>query len=170
MGRAMPAIAAEVRNMAHKDSQAHSDLRGGGHPRTSVSMATRLRARALAGRLDRQVESGMVAEPGSPLALHTARLTSAHERERLARALRHAAAQAHRQPCGIPVHVAVDDRRITLCRDVIDEITLLLHSPRPVHARGMARLRNLLSDGGGPLYRHGSGSLAAQLRGVLAAL
>jgi len=39
-----------------------------------------------------------------------------------------------------------------------------------VRARGMARLRMLLSDGTGPLYRAGRGSLAAELRGVLAAL
>ncbi len=54
--------------------------------------------------------------------------------------------------------------------EVIDDITLLLHSPRPVRARGMARLRMLLSDGRGPMYRNGRGSLAAELRGVLAAL
>jgi hypothetical protein len=34
----------------------------------------------------------------------------------------------------------------------------------------MARLRLLLADGAGPLYRAGRGSLAAELRGVLAAL
>ena len=34
----------------------------------------------------------------------------------------------------------------------------------------MARLRMLLSDGRGPLYRAGAGSLTAALRGVLAAL
>jgi hypothetical protein len=53
---------------------------------------------------------------------------------------------------------------------VIDDVTLLLHSPHPVRARGMARLRLLLSDGAGPLYNPGSGSLVAALRGVLAAL
>jgi len=40
----------------------------------------------------------------------------------------------------------------------------------PVRARGMARLRILLSDGRGPLYRTGRGTLGAALRGVLAAL
>jgi len=34
----------------------------------------------------------------------------------------------------------------------------------------MVRLRMLLSDSRGPLYRSGGGSLAAELRGVLAAL
>ena len=40
-----------------------------------------------ADRLDRQVESRAVAPAGSALAVHTARLTSRQERERLARAL-----------------------------------------------------------------------------------
>ena len=66
---------------------------------------------------------------------------------------------------------AVSDlRRAAACHDVIDDITLLLHSPREVRARGMVRLRMLLSDSRGPLYRSGRGSLAAELRGVLAAL
>jgi hypothetical protein len=34
----------------------------------------------------------------------------------------------------------------------------------------MVRLQMLLSDSRGPLYRSGRGSLAAELRGVLAAL
>jgi len=45
-----------------------------------------------------------------------------------------------------------------------------LHAPVPVRARGIARLRMLLSDGTGPLYRPGRGSLGAALLGVLAAL
>ena len=40
----------------------------------------------------------------------------------------------------------------------------------PVRARGIARLRMLLSDSDGPLYRPGRGSLAAALRGGQAAL
>jgi hypothetical protein len=36
--------------------------------------------------------------------------------------------------------------------------------------RGMARLRILLADGRGPLYRSGAGSLNAALKGALAAL
>jgi hypothetical protein len=53
---------------------------------------------------------------------------------------------------------------------LIDEVRLRLHVPHPVSARGMARLRQLLSDGTGPLYRHGSGDLAGRLGAVLAAL
>ena len=54
--------------------------------------------------------------------------------------------------------------------DLIDTVTLRLHSPRPVDARGMARLRLLLSDGTGPLYVAGRGDLIGSLRAALAAL
>jgi hypothetical protein len=131
---------------------------------------TRLQVRFFAGRLDRDIEAGVPAEPGSALALHMVRLTSAEERQALARSLRHVVAHPCHTGRVVPMRVPVHPQRIAACRDVIDDITLLLHSPRPVRARGMARLRMLLSDGSGPLYRNGRGSLAAELRGVLAAL
>jgi hypothetical protein len=53
---------------------------------------------------------------------------------------------------------------------VIDAVTLRLHSPRPVAARGMARLRQLMSDGTGPMYRYGRGDLEGRLGAALAAL
>ncbi|WP_445165243.1 hypothetical protein ACTXG7_15025 [Mycolicibacterium sp. Dal123E01] len=122
-----------------------------------ATLASRLRARLFAGRLDREAEVGLVPLPGSSLAVHLARLASAEERHTLAHELRHLLTDLHPE-------------RLAACRGVIDDITLLLHSPRPMRARGMARLRILLSDGTGPLYRNGRGSPAAALRGVLAAL
>jgi hypothetical protein len=53
---------------------------------------------------------------------------------------------------------------------VIDEVCDRLVDPFPVRVRGMARLRILMSDGLGPLYRSGRGTLTAALHGVLAAL
>ncbi len=55
-------------------------------------------------------------------------------------------------------------------QDRIDEITLRLHSPRPVTPRGIARLRVLLADGVGPMYRYGTGDLEGRLGAALAAL
>ncbi|BBY60789.1 hypothetical protein [Mycolicibacterium sarraceniae] len=139
-------------------------------PQGDAALRTRLKARLLAGRLDREVEVGIVPLPGSSLAAHIARLTSSGEREALAGTLMQALAELRRDRRGFSPHIPVDPERLASCRDVIDDITLLLHSPRPVRARGMARLRLLLADGTGPLYRNGRGSLAAELRGVLAAL
>ena len=147
-----------------------SDAPVSGAGQRKATLTARLRARLFAGRLDHDVEDGVAPLPGSPLAVHLVRLTSIDEREALARSLRHALGDArdHHGPFSprIPVH----PDRLAACRDVIDDITLRLHAPRPVRARGMARLRLLLSDGTGPMYRAGRGSLAAELRGVLAAL
>jgi hypothetical protein len=66
----------------------------------------------------------------------------------------------------IPLH----PRNIAAAEELIDAITLRLHSPRPVSARGMARLRRVLSDGAGPLYWYGEGDLGGRLGAALAAL
>jgi hypothetical protein len=135
-----------------------------------ATVGARLRSRHFAGRLDHQVEAGILPLPGSSLAVHIARLTSVEEREALAHTLRQALDEMHYGRQGISSRIPVHPERLASCRGVIDDITLLLHSPRLVRARGMARLRLLISDGRGPLYRTGRGSLAAELRGVLAAL
>ncbi|AQT82813.1 hypothetical protein B1R94_13725 [Mycolicibacterium litorale] len=135
-----------------------------------ATLATRLRAKIFAGRLDQDIEAGIVPLPGSPLALHMARLTAVDEREALAHSLRQALADLDHGRPGFTPRIPAHPQRLAACRDVVDDITLLLHSPRPVRARGVARLRMLLSDGTGPLYSSGRGSLAADLRGVLAAL
>ncbi len=159
--------------MGHKKFHSGIDVSGPPSPPPAVagtSVTARLYARFLAGRLDRDVEAGLLPEPGSALAMHMTKLTSIEERECLARSLRSALSEPGLTHAGLPLRIPVHPERVATCQSVIDDITLLLHSPRPVRARGMARLRMLLSDGRGPLYRHGSGSLAAELRGVLAAL
>ena len=82
---------------------------------------------------------GVPAPAGSPLAAHAARLTSIAERQAVARTLRRAVRDAKdtraTQSGRVPMHRA--------------NIASRLHAPRPVSARGMARLRQLLSDGTG---------------------
>lgn len=137
-------------------------------PRPSI--ATRLIARLRAGHLDRLIAVGVPAPVGSAQAAHEARLTSAAERDSIARSLRTTVTDAHGRgvllSSRLPLHVP----NITAAEDVIDAVTLRLHSPRPVNARGMARLRQILSDGTGPLYRYGRGDLRGRLGAALAAL
>jgi hypothetical protein len=137
---------------------------------TSASLAARLRAKVFAARFDQQVESGAAVRAGSALAVHTAQLTSTRERERLAGSLHHVVRAAHYRSPGIPLRTPLHRAGIVSVEDLIAEVILRLHAPVPVRARGIARLRMLLSDGTGPLYRPGRGSLGAALRGVLAAL
>ncbi len=134
-------------------------------------LAARLQARLFAWRLDREIEAGAVVVPGTPLAAHVARLTSVKQRDSLARGLRRAVDRAESTRGCVSGPFPIGSGQVAECRSEIDHITLLLHSPRPVHPRGMARLRMLLTDGTGPLYDGGgSGSLAAELRAVVAAL
>jgi len=133
------------------------------------SIMARVVARSRADKFDRQLAVGVPAPAGSALAVHQARLTSTAEREAIARALREAVRNSHTGAVfssRIPVH----PRNIAAAEELIDAITLRLHSPRPVSARGMARLRRVLSDGSGPLYWYGQGDLAGRLGAALAAL
>jgi hypothetical protein len=127
-------------------------------------------ARLFAARYDAEVEAGMIPFGGTPLAAHWVRLTSVRERRDVAFALcavvRDAeSAQRHGNP-----RAPVDRAAVRRARKVVDEVLERLTGPTPVRARGMARLRLLLADGRGPLYRASRGTLTAAMRGVMAAL
>jgi hypothetical protein len=134
------------------------------------SLAARVTARLRAYRLDRQLAVGVPAPAGSALAVHKARLMSVAEREAVARALRQALQDACAGSAPLSSRIPVHATNIVAAEDLIDAITLRLHSPRPVNARGMARLRVVLSDGGGPMYRLGRGDLSGRLGAALAEL
>ncbi|WP_006243624.1 hypothetical protein [Mycolicibacterium tusciae] len=134
------------------------------------SMRSRLIARLRAGRLDGLLAVGVPAPAGSALAAHEARLTSSAEREAIARSLRATVADARDRRVLLSSRVALNVPNIAAAEDVINAIALRLHSPRPVSARGMARLRQILGDGTGPLYRYGRGDLRGRLGAALAAL
>ena len=127
--------------------------------------------RLRAARFDRALAVGVPAPAGSALAAHAARLTSVAERHTIARALRRAVRDANddtgaTQTGRVPMHRA----NIASAEALIAQVALRLHAPHPVSARGMARLRQLLSDGTGPLYHYGRGDLVGRLRAALAAL
>ncbi|WP_083408717.1 hypothetical protein [Mycolicibacterium rutilum] len=133
-------------------------------------LLARVVARVKAGSFDRRIAVGGPAPAGSALAAHCARLTSRKERESLARALRRVVQDARGRGPLMSSRVPLNTRNIAAAEDLIDAITLRLHSPRPVSARGMARLRTLLADGTGPLYRYGRGDLTGRLGAALAEL
>jgi hypothetical protein len=139
-------------------------------PVPPVTARARLVARLFAGRYDRRIEAGVGATYPGALAAHCVRLTSADERVRLAGVLQRLVRTADTGQTGASARVPLQRGAIRASAGLIDEIALRLRAPEPVRARGMARLRLALTDGTGPLYRAGRGSLAAQLRGVLAAL
>ena len=133
------------------------------------SLAARVLARMRAAQYDRQLAVGVTPKTGSALAAHRARITSTAERHALARSLRGILRDAR---SGTPssVRVPVNVENIEAALDVLDRVALRLQAPPPVCCRGMARLRLVLADGTGPLYRYGSGDLRGRLGAALAEL
>lgn len=135
-----------------------------------ATFSTRVMARLFASKLDRMLAVGVPAPAGSALAVHAARLTSVAEREAIARTLRQAVGDAANRNALVSSRVELNVPNIAAAEDRIDQVTLRLHSQRPVTSRGVARLRLLLADGAGPMYRYGRGDLEGRLGAALAAL
>jgi hypothetical protein len=135
-----------------------------------ASLRTRLVAAVLASRLDHALAVGGTGPQGTAVGQRAARLTSYRERHDIARTLRRALREAHFGRRFGASTIPVNDAGVLAAEHVIDAITLRLHSPRPVGAMGMARLRRLLADGTGPFYACGRGDLDGRLRAALAAL
>lgn len=135
-----------------------------------ASITTRVIAELFAIRFDKQLVAGVAPEPGSVLAAHVSRLASACERRKLAEALHRSVCEAHSRRTRISATIPVDRSAVAAAVGLIDQVVLRLTGPRPVSARGVARLRLLLSDGTGPMYWPGGGDLGAELRAVLGQL
>jgi hypothetical protein len=140
------------------ESEAHLALA----PADSLLWA-RLVAWLRPGHHDRRLSFTATVHAGTPLAFHAERLTSVRERESVARAFRRCIDDAHSGSAFRSVRPEIDAVHVVAAEDIIDDITLRLHSQRPVTALGMAELRLLLAEGGGPLYRYGRGDLRGRL-------
>ena len=90
----------------------------------------------------------------------------------MANALRRLTALAHSGgDChGLRGVIAPNYQPIVNAEPTIDRVIALLTAHHPVRSQGIARLRLLLSDGGGPIYLGGCGNLQEELHGVIAAL
>ena len=142
------------------------------HEAADVPLSRRMWARFFAARYDQQIEAGVMVTAGSPLAGHYVRLTSAAERDDMTRALELLLRDAGLRPddVGVSTRVPIDAEAVRKSADVIEDVLARLKDSQPVRARGIARLRILLGDGRSPVYRPGPGTVAAEMRGVLAAM
>ncbi|MGV0813016.1 hypothetical protein ABQF34_13735 [Mycolicibacterium boenickei] len=134
------------------------------------SLRARLTARICSGRLDAMLAVGAPRTPGSAIAARAERLTSRSEREAIARVLRRCVREAGNDSILWSSRIPLHRKNIAAASVTIDAITLRLHSPLEVDARGMARLNRILNDGLGPMYAFGHGDLAGRLGAALAAL
>ncbi|OBB29173.1 hypothetical protein A5792_20450 [Mycolicibacterium peregrinum] len=134
------------------------------------SIRARLTARIRSGRLDAMLAVGVPTPHGSAIAARAARLTSISEREAIARVLRRCVHESANDTIVWSSRIPLHRKNIAAAETTIDAITLRLHSPLPVNARGMARLNRVINDGLGPLYAYGHGDLDGRLGAALAAL
>ena len=117
-----------------------------------VRLRDRLLARIRAAALDTELAAGASPESSVVLALHAVHLNGPSQRRLLAGSLRRVAASAQaptksrlKAPvCGPAVRQALPELQA-----VIDRLV----AAGPVSVRGVARVRCLLADGTGPIYR-----------------
>ena len=136
--------------------------RGAGLGLRRVGPWQRVRARLRATALDRMLAAGASPESYVALAIHAARVYRSPQRRQLARSLARIA-EASQNPSS---HLAAPYQRETVrqVRAELVEVADRLDRGGPVSVCGVARIRLLLSDGTGPLYR---ATRPEQLRGEL---
>jgi hypothetical protein len=137
----------------------------GGMRSRSVRLVDRLRARLAAGRLDHELAEGRCPDVELTRAVHAQRIVRPSERVRLARSLRRVAElaeaplptdRAHALICWPHAQRADADLRAVVAK---------LERPGPISPQTVARVRTILTDGAGPLYRRDSpDDLGNQLR------
>jgi hypothetical protein len=109
-----------------------------------------MRARLRTMKLDEQLAAGISPESSVLLALHAARLSKPSQRRRLAASLRAVALAAQRPR---RTKAPIDREAVRFVLGELEAVATRLDANQPVDVRGIARVRILLADGGGPLYR-----------------
>jgi hypothetical protein len=121
----------------------------GGSVLQRVTLGARVSARLRVAALDRALASGAAADSDVALTLHARRLISPAMRRRLARALR-GIADSSRRPYLPPARWP--GTHVALASSDLLALAERLEWPGAVDAGGVARVRVLLSDAGGPLH------------------
>jgi hypothetical protein len=127
-----------------------------------------LRVRLRAAALDRALAAGTSPESSVALAVHAKHLHDGAQRSVLARSLRRVGVSSE-APMAERVHAPLDREAIRRARGELDALAARLASSEPLDVRGVARVRTLLADGTGPLYRQQEpGRLRRELLATLA--
>jgi hypothetical protein len=135
-------------------------------PSPLVRVSARLRAHAL----DRRLADGIEATCSPVYAARSWRLTREKPRQALARSLERLVEEAE-EPARLAFSTVVRPSRVRVqnARPELLMLAAALRSDEPLPPRGIAALRVLLSDGGGPLYRNGDPeTLKKQLQTIAA--
>jgi hypothetical protein len=137
----------------------------------SNHLLLRVRARWQRDALDEKLAYGADPSASAELALRASQLRSRKGRDEIATRIERVLTEVSDQwpptvTQAVPVHrSAVRDN----ARDIY-AVTRRLHDDEPIDVRGAAMASRLISDGSGPLYRHGHGDLAHTVRATRLAL
>lgn len=130
----------------------------------------RLGAHLMSWRLDNALARGVSPDSSVLLSLRAHALIGRPERVELARALRHALAEAQ-APRAWSACAPVCRRSVVRCAEMIEALARRVEDPGQVQVRGLAMTHVLLRDGSSPLYAGSQPQeLARALRGAAAAL
>ena len=136
-----------------------------------AGLRARLVARALSGRLDRQLADGALPESSVHLALRAQDLADPERRWALADALLVLVDAAGQGRTGPQESWPVRWRPVFAAAEELRALAQRLVAPGPVGVRGVALVQLLVSDGGGPLYyAAGPAELVGAVREAAAAL
>ncbi len=135
-----------------------------------VRLWDRVRARLRTSALDEQLAAGASPESSVALALHAGHLCRPQQRRLLARSLNEIALSCE-APARGRLKAPVCRHGVTRARPELAAVVERLAAAGPVDVRGVARIRSLLADGTGPLYREARpGHLRDELRAALRAM
>jgi hypothetical protein len=124
-----------------------------------------------AARLDRELAAGVSPRTSEALALRAHRITQRRRRVSVARGLARVLSSASDNTAGFTAAVAPNRREVLAARPIIVALERRLRGREPFTARGVAMLRELLTEPASPLYQPDqSGSLGSRLRAAAAAL
>lgn len=116
----------------------------------------RLRARLAGGRLDRELARGKLPSDNELLAARAERLTSPSSRAALAAAIEDVLRRVSRPPAASS-RAPIDRGAVQIAQGELEKLVSELRSDRDCDPRGVARCRQLLTDGAGPLYGRAGG-------------
>jgi hypothetical protein len=150
-------------------------LRDETNPRCVIAVTGQVRTRLWThlhtSRLDQALAAGASPDSGAALSLRANALIGAAARRHLARSIRRLLDDARRPFGPLTPGIPICRPTVLASADALSVLAARLTSGRPVDDRGVAMLRLLLIDGGGPIYcRPAANDLKPSLAALTAAL
>src|SRR5579862_9594123 len=158
----------EVSTMSLSYASRATTARGARTAASGPGPLTRLAARIRSSTLDRALIAGGDPAASAQLAKRAAHLTAPATRAALASAIEARLRRVNERPSisrVMPRREAVNAHAGALI-----ELAARLRGPEPLYAPGIARVRELMTDGTGPLYRDDAAALGRALAELTAAI